>query len=397
MTQTSNALVLMNQPRVRFYLTMFVSSLGLGAYTYFIPVFAQTFGATYLDLGYIGSATALSYAVTPVLAGHLADRFNRVWLFRASLVLNMVATFALVFSSSVRDVLLLRLAAGFGLGFFWPISEVLVTDMTTLDGRVAEMGWYSVAWGSGYLVGPSIGGFVTQRFGYFQLFVLSTMLIAVGLLSNLLTKLPQNKHVLKIEAAPSRISSTVQGLWPWYMMLLCYGVVFGVVVAIFPGYANSVGLSAELIGLLFTLFGITRVIIFAMSGRYSRFSEKKTLGLTSVALALGSLIIAASASFLDFAVALIIMGAAIGVIFPVTISLISRHFQNEQIGVAIGSYEATFGAGFAIGPILAGLVAALTGIFTTFLMTACFGVMMLVFTYAGRTYVQARSEDMRKT
>jgi MFS family permease len=376
---------------------MFVSSLGLGAYTYFIPVFAQTFGATYLDLGYIGSATAATYAVTPMLAGYLADRFDRVWLFRASLVLNMLATFSLVFSSSVRDVLLLRLAAGFGLGFFWPISEVLVTDLVTVDGRVAEMGWYSVAWGSGYLVGPSIGGFVAQRFGYFQLFVLSTILIAVGLVSNFLTTLPQNQHGPKVQAAPSRISSTVQGLMPWYMMLLCYGVVFGVVVAIFPGYANTVGVSAELIGLLFTLFGITRVLVFAMSGRYSRFSEKKALGLSSCALALGSLMIAAFTSFFDFAAALIMMGAAIGVIFPITISLISRHFPNDQTGVAIGSYEATFGVGFAVGPLLAGLVAALTGIFTTFLVTACFGVIMVVFTYAGRTHVQARSGDTRHT
>jgi MFS family permease len=395
MTKTSRPLLLLNQPRVRFYVTMFVSSLGLGAYTYFIPVFAQTFGATYLDLGYIGSATAVTYAVTPVLAGYLADRFNRVWLFRASLVLNMLATFSLVFSSSVRDVLVLRLAAGFGLGFFWPISEILVTDLATVDERVAEMGWYSVAWGSGYLVGPSIGGLVAQRFGYFQLFVLSTILIAVGLVSNLVTVLPQNRHGPKTQARPSRVSSTVQGLLPWYMMLLCYAVVFGVIVAIFPGYANSVGVSAELIGLLFTLFGISRVLVFAMSGRYSRFSEKKALGLTSGVLALGSLIIAASTSFVGFAAALIMMGAAIGVIFPTTIGLISRHFPNDRTGVAIGSYEATFGVGFALGPLLAGLVAAFTGIFTTFLMTACFGVMMVVFTYAGRTHVQARSGNTR--
>jgi MFS family permease len=109
------------------------------------------------------------------------------------------------------------------------------------------------------------------------------------------------------------------------------------------------------------------------------------------------LIIAASTSFVGFAAALIMMGAAIGVIFPTTIGLISRHFPNDQTGVAIGSYEATFGVGFALGPLLAGLVAALTGIFTTFLMTACFGVMMVVFTYAGHTYVQARNGGHSET
>jgi MFS family permease len=83
------------------------------------------------------------------------------------------------------------------------------------------------------------------------------------------------------------------------------------------------------------------------------------------------------------------MGGAIGVIFPTTISLISRHFPNDRTGAAIGSYEATFGAGFALGPLLAGTVAALTDIFTTFLMTAFFGIMMVFFTYAGHTSVQS--------
>jgi DHA1 family multidrug resistance protein-like MFS transporter/DHA1 family quinolone resistance protein-like MFS transporter len=393
MTETSRVLLLLNQPRARFYLTIFISSLGLGAYTYFIPVFAQTFGATFLDLGFIGSATAVTYAVTPMLAGYLADRFNRVWLFRGALVFNALATISLVFSNSVQDVLVLRLAAGFGLGFFWPISEVLVADLATVDKRVAEMGWYSVAWGSGYLIGPSIGGFVAQRFGYIQLFAISAILIAIALVTNLLTVLPEGRHDPEVLDGSSKISSTIRNLLPWYMMLLCYAMVFGVIVAIFPGYANTVGVSPELIGLLFTLFGITRVLVFAMSGRYSRFSEKKALGLTSGVLALGSLIIAAFPSFAGFSAALMMMGGAIGVIFPTTISLISRHFPNYRTGAAIGSYEATFGVGFALGPLLAGTVAALTGIFTTFLMTASFGVMMLFFTYTGHTYVQISNQD----
>jgi MFS family permease len=324
-----------------------------------------------------------------MLAGYMADKFNRAWLFRGALVFNMLATISLVFSRSVQDVIVLRLAAGFGLGFFWPVSEVLVADLTTTNRRVAEMGWYSVAWGSGYLIGPSIGGFVAQRFGYVQLFVLSTILLAVGLVCNLLSGVPRYRHRSKILAGSSEISSTIQSLLPWYMMLLCYAMVFGVVVAIFPGYANSVGMNPELIGLLFTFFGITRVLVFAMSGRYSRFSEKKALGITSGFLALGSLIIATVPSFTGFSAALIMMGGAIGVVFPTTISLISRHFPNNRIGAAIGSYETTFGAGFAVGPLLSGAIAALTNISTAFLMTAFFGIMMVFFTYAGRTYVQS--------
>jgi MFS family permease len=50
-------------------------------YTYFMPVFAQTFGASYFDLGLIGTVWSLAQAITPMLAGFLADRLNRACVF----------------------------------------------------------------------------------------------------------------------------------------------------------------------------------------------------------------------------------------------------------------------------------------------------------------------------
>ena len=59
-----NATLLHNK-RVAFYASVFVASLGLGLYLYFVPIFAQRLGATFLDLGFIGTAGALTYAVAP--------------------------------------------------------------------------------------------------------------------------------------------------------------------------------------------------------------------------------------------------------------------------------------------------------------------------------------------
>jgi MFS family permease len=379
--------------RVRFYGAIFVSSLGLGAYTYFVPVFAQTFGATFLDLGLIGSASAVAYVPATILAGYLTDKFNRAWLFTGGLVYNALAIVALVFSTSVQDVLVLRLAAGFGLGFYWPVAEVLVADLATYESRLAEMGWYSVAWGSGYLIGPFLGGLVAQRFGFVELFVLSTVFIVFSLVVSLLGVLPgYSQRTSVILRNSSGVLSTIRSLWPWYMTLICYAMVFGVLVAILPGYANLLGVSPRLIGLLFAFFGVTRVIVFAMSGRYSRFGEKKALGVAAGFLAVGSLIIVLFPSFTGFSVALIMCGSASGVIFPASISLISRHFSSHRTGAAMSSFEATLSVGYAVGPLLAGTIATLVDISAAFLMTALFCVLMIVFTYAGRMYVPMKGK-----
>jgi MFS family permease len=108
--------------RLRFYVSIFISSLGLGMYIYFVPVFAQRFGATFLDLGYIGTASAVTYAITTIIVGHLADRVNRWRLFALALLINFTATVALVFSRSVSDIILIRSLGGLGLAFCGNLS-----------------------------------------------------------------------------------------------------------------------------------------------------------------------------------------------------------------------------------------------------------------------------------
>ncbi len=76
---------------------------------------------------------------------------------------------------------------------------------------------------------------------------------------------------------------------------------------------------------------------------------------------------------------MLVLGASLGVIFPLSISVISRHFPHEKLGVAVGSYETTFGIGFAVGPFMAGTVAAMAGISWSFLLTSFLAVLMLSF------------------
>ena len=59
-------------------------------------------------------------------------------------------------------------------------------------------------------------------------------------------------------------------------------MIFTIVTTIFPGYASSVGVTAELIGILFAIFGISRVAVFATIQHYLRFGEARALMLVSL-------------------------------------------------------------------------------------------------------------------
>jgi len=375
--------------RLGFYASVFVASLGLGLYLYFVPIFAQRLGATFLDLGYIGTAGALTYAVAPFFVGQLADRISRRVLCAVAILINFAATFSLIFCRSVSDVIVVRAFAGLGLSFFWPTTETLVLDLSRKEERVKEMSRYSVSWGSAFLIGPFLGGVIIQNFGFFTLFViscvlsLSSLLVVIVLISPKQSLAERSEGLTKVKEQ----LRVVKQLLPWYGLLVCYGLIFSIVSSIFPGYANSIGVGAVLVGVLFTAFGIARVATYATSEHFLHFGgERKALGLVSLLLAVAMVLIILFPTFNVFLIAIPLMGGCFAILFPLSIGLISRHFSESQLGAAVGFYESTYGIGAVIGPILAGTLATILDVRLSFVSAAFAGVLMMIIAVKAKTY-----------
>ena len=381
-------LTMLHNRRLAFYASVFVASLGLGLYLYFVPIFAQRLGASFLDLGFIGTAGALTYAVAPFFVGQLADRISRRILYAVAILINFSATFFLIFCRSVSDVIVVRAFAGLGLAFFWPITETLVLDLTPRGERVKEMGRYSISWGSAFLIGPFLGGIIIQNFGFFPLFVISCALSLGSLLAVAGLTFPKQPIGERGEGA-MRVRAqfrVFEKLLPWYCLLVCYGLIFNIVTSIFPGYANSIGVSAVLVGVLFTGFGVARVATYASSEHYLHLGERRALGVASFLLAVACVLIVLFPAFTIFLIAISLMGGCFAILFPLSIELVSRHFSESDLGAAVGSYEGTYGVGAAIGPVLAGALALIVGVRLSFLSAAFAGILMMIIASRAKTY-----------
>jgi MFS family permease len=375
---------MLNDQRSHFYVTVFVASLGLGMNVYFIPVFAQSFGATFVDLGLIGTIWALAATITPLLIGNLAARMKRVWVYVLSLTLNAFATLFLVLSRSVIDIMVLRFFAGIGMEAFWVIAEIMVTDLSPIEARVREMGRYGIAMVLGILIGPLIGGLVTESFGYIALFTISAAVIGVSTAQAVVWLV---SGYTATEKLPSQSFSgylrIVKQLLPMYMMILCYGIIWGLITTIFPGYANSIGISAVLIGFLFSAFSLARIFSYATAHRYSRFGEMRTLFFVSILIFLGVLTISVFPTFTALLVGIMLIGGGVGVVFPVTISIVSRSFPGERAGAAVASYETVINIGETAGPYIFGMLTVITTIGSSFLLMSVFGIFMALFAVDG--------------
>ena len=133
-----------NQLR-RLHLSVFAASIGI-SYFYFIPAFAEQLGAGYLDLGLIGTVRSLPYTFLPIIAGYLGDRFGRRRLYLLSICAVGAATLLLAATDTIPGILAVQILLGIGLALFWPISEALVSERSSLHERAAAIGMYAVAW-----------------------------------------------------------------------------------------------------------------------------------------------------------------------------------------------------------------------------------------------------------
>jgi MFS family permease len=354
-------------------------------YMYFIPVFAQSFGASFFDLGLIGTVWALAMTVTPIFLIYAANRANHAWIYAATLAFNAFATIILILSRSVFDIIVFRFIGGVAIEAFWVIAEIMVTDLAPADVRVREMGRYGIAMVVGALIGPVIGGVVIENFGYMFLFAISTAVIGLSIVQTFVWIV---RGYRKAEAAaPSSYSGnmrTFRRLLPLYLMVVCYGVIWGLITTIFPGYANSIGIGAALIGFLFTAFGVARIFSYATAHRYSQSGRMRTLLVASVMIFVGVLTLAVFPSFSAFLVGIILIGGSVGVFFPITVDTLSRFFPNDRAGTAVASYETAINIGETVGPYLAGMVTAVATVGESFLVMSVFGILMAFFSVSRR-------------
>ena len=72
------------------YITIFLTSTGLGTATFLLPVYASGLGADYVGLGLMGAARNLIYTIGTLTVGYLLDRFERVRIYIEFMIISEI-------------------------------------------------------------------------------------------------------------------------------------------------------------------------------------------------------------------------------------------------------------------------------------------------------------------
>ncbi|MBV9323370.1 MAG: MFS transporter [Chloroflexi bacterium] len=165
------------------FVATFLVSLDASVVSTAMPTVIGQIGGIEL-YAWVFSAYLLTSTVTVPIYGKLADLFGRKPVFLLSIALFMIGSMLCGQAQTMEELIGFRLLQGVGAGGVLPINQTILGDVYPLEERARITGLFSTIWGVSGLLGPAIGGFLTQYVSWrwvfyvnFPLCVLTIVLI----------------------------------------------------------------------------------------------------------------------------------------------------------------------------------------------------------------------------
>ncbi len=165
-------------PLFVIFLTVFIDMVGFGIVIPVLPLYAEHFHATPVEIGWLtGIYSGMQIIFMPIL-GRLSDRFGRRPVLIVSLAGTALGFLIMGWATSLPLLFAARIIDG-ATGGNISTAQAYIADISTPENRSRSMGVIGAAFGLGFTFGPMIGG-IMSRISYGAPFYFAAALAAVN-------------------------------------------------------------------------------------------------------------------------------------------------------------------------------------------------------------------------
>jgi multidrug resistance protein len=364
-------------PLVIIFLTVFIDLVGFGIIIPMLPFYAEAYGASALQVGLLATSFSLMQFLFAPVWGRLSDVIGRRPVILAGLLGSAISYLAFGLADSLAMLFAARILAGIA-GANIPTAQAFIADSTAPENRAKGMGMVGAAFGLGFILGPAIGGFLSQ-WGYhapaFFASALSLANFAAGLFF-LPESLPRGKRGVTVR--PGRVDAFRRALArPALPLVLLVSFLvmtaFSAFESMFALFAGArFGYGATTIGYLFAWVGLVLAVVQGvLVGRVvPRIGEHRLVpgAILLMSLALVGHALAPTVPALMAAMGLLALG--MGFNSPSMLSIISRLADPADQGSTLGVSQSLASLARIVGPVWGGFVFDRFGIAVPFYASA---------------------------
>src|SRR5687767_13036481 len=122
---------------------------------------------------WVFSAYLITSTVTVPVWGKLSDLYGRRLFYQLGIAVFLVGSVLSGLSTSMGQLIAFRAVQGLGAGALIPLGMTIIGDIYTLEERTRMQAYFSGVWGFASVVGPVVGGFITDQLSWRWVFYLN--------------------------------------------------------------------------------------------------------------------------------------------------------------------------------------------------------------------------------
>ncbi|MEI6123706.1 MAG: MFS transporter [Bacteroidota bacterium] len=324
--------------------------------------------ATKMQVGVVLGAYTLASVLVRPFSGFALDRFGRRTLFLSALVVYTFLFAGYLVALSIAAILLLRFAQGLTWGFTTVSGSTIAVDITPNSKRGQGIGYFALSTTLGMSVGPVIGLFVCNQWGYTAMF-LSGIFIGVASLAcayavHLRKRFVVGKHI-KLRLSSMFHQGSIRPSMNVFLTMIAYGSLLSFAAL----YGRELGIQNTALYFLILSVGIALARI--TSGKeFDKRGPRRIISLCLMLLIIGFPMLALAQEPVWFYVSALIIGFGNGVVFPTFQAMVNNLAEVGQRGAANSTLYTAVDLGMGLGMLLAGLIAQEISLSAIFWMCA---------------------------
>jgi len=320
----------------------------------------------------------ITKAFTNYLAGRLSDRFGRKHVLVAGWLVAAPVPFLLMWAPTWPWILGANALLGVSQGLTWSTTVIMKIDIAGPNKRGLAMGLNEFAGYFAVAGSALVTGWIAATYGLRpRPFYVGVVFVALGfLLSALVVR--ETRHFVTLESsvhgrdtghAPSQrevflqTTFTDRNLSSVSQAGLVNNLNDGMAWGLFPLFFASANLSIDDVGALVAIYpatwGICQLFTGALSDRVGR---KWLIAWGMWVQTAGIALVIISAQFPGFAVGASLLGVGTAMVYPTLLAAIGDVAHPSWRASAVGVYRFWRDLGYAVGAVLAGVVADALGI-----------------------------------
>lgn len=348
---------LMSRRLFLFMGTMVLANVAGAMHGPLLPLYLQELGAGVGQVGIFFTLGSIAPLIFQVFGGWLSDAIGRLQAIAIGSTAGVIGYLVYILAPSWGWLLIATATGAITRSFVAPSYQAFIAEESTeaTVGRV--YGFSQTLFMVVGIVGPPIGGYLSQYVGFKMMYIVAGALYTVATVIRLLMA----RHAQRTEAQ-ARERPTLAGLWQNLLamggLVLAGGIVtwifisdgvrdisFSLVGQLLPLYMQNLrGLSNVEIGWLSSIGSVVTMLLLTPAGWLSDRKGERVGIVTGFGLIAGALVLFLNShNFASFAMAWALFGLGQALTEPAYNALISKAVPTNLRGTAFGLFSTSIG------------------------------------------------------